>query len=153
MKYQNYLTLVLFVLFASSSINGQTPTEQEEGPSLRHSTHLLNFYSEVDYRIAKGFIDTYKDQVANKQSATVQGLNLSPALSAAIENAQFRNQYKVNGVFNGVRVYYGIKDDKKVAIVMPVTETGKVQEPPLHEAVYVVELAPGFGDPCPHLCD
>ena len=75
------------------------------------------------------------------------------SLSAAIENALFKPQYKVEGTFQGIRVYYGIKAGGKVAVVMPIEASGRVAWPADHEKVYVVNLPQKFQDPCPPYCD
>ena len=159
MKTRNFfqtIALCCFLFVHIGATLGQEHVEddgRDEGTSLRHSTHLLSFYSEVDYRIAKNYIEDYKTQVGNQQSPKIIGMNMHPSLSAAIENAQFKSQYKANDTFNGVRVYYGMKADKKVAVVMPLTAQGRLKKPADHEKVYVVDLPTKFHDPCPSLCD
>lgn len=118
-----------------------------------NAQEMSTFYSEVDYRIAKGFIDAFQASMESSGRSDVQGMNLNAGLTAAIENAQFQDQYKVNGVFHGTRVSYGLKAGEKVAVVLPTNAQGRISEPEGHDKVYVVDLPAGFTDPCPPLCD
>lgn len=131
----NIVVLTLCIL--SVNVFAQTSTE----------------YSVVDYRIAKGFIHAFQAQSEGGSNTEVRGLSLNAGLTAAIENAQFQDQYKVNGEFYGTRISYGLKADRKVAVVLPVDGQGRISEPRDHQAVYVVDLPTGFTDPCPPHCD
>jgi|GEM_PF-5586244 len=150
MKFLIVFTLLCFSLAATSA---QEREGSGDGESVAQNSHLRTFYSEVDYRIAKTFISDYKTEVGLQQADAVRAINMHASVSAAIENAQFQDQYKVNGQYEGVRVYYGTKQGKKVAVIMPLDSGGDLKEPRETEKVYVVDMPERFADPCPPLCE
>jgi hypothetical protein len=150
MKMTQYISLAVLMFVVTAVSTKSLQAQIAQAVNNEEETR----YSEVDYRIAQGFVKEYHNLVGPDPSASFAESAAIPAeVSAALQVARRKEQYQVNGKFYGARLEYGLKGRKKVIVLLPLDSQNRLAVPQGHEKVYVIDIPNQVSSPCPPFCD